>query len=284
MVYQATVIQVMIASPGDVDEERKIIREVIHDWNDVNSAVSKIMLSPVGWETHSSPELGERPQELINKRILKNCDLLVGVFWTRLGTPTGKADSGTVEEIDEHLDAGKPVMIYFSAKPVVPQSIDGEQFEAVKSLKEKYRKLGIVQEFDNATDFRTKFSKQLSITINSNEYIRKLIESTLNVNLENVDSNSEEETKINLSDDALKLLRAAAIRDDGSLIISVTLGGRTIHAGGQKFGSGRGEEAARWESALKELERNELVVARGYKGEVFELTLIGWQMAKENLK
>jgi len=91
MTYKATVVPVMIASPGDVAEEREITRSVIHDWNDVNSQRSKVMLAAVGWDSHSSPELGERPQELINKRILKDCHILVGVFWTRLGTPTGNS-------------------------------------------------------------------------------------------------------------------------------------------------------------------------------------------------
>lgn len=128
------VVPVMIASPGDVSDERNIIREVIHDWNDVNAAMSRTMLAPVGWETHSSPELGARPQELINSRLLRECDLLIGVFWTRLGTPTGKAESGTVEEIREHINAGKPAMIYFSSKPVAPQSIDVAQYSAVRGV------------------------------------------------------------------------------------------------------------------------------------------------------
>lgn len=85
MAYTATVIPVMIASPGDVAEERQVIREMIHEWNDINSARSKVMLTPIGWETHTSPELGVRPQELINQRLLVDCDLLIGVFWTRLG-------------------------------------------------------------------------------------------------------------------------------------------------------------------------------------------------------
>ena len=41
MAYTATVIPVMIASPGDVAEERQVIREMIHEWNDINSARSK---------------------------------------------------------------------------------------------------------------------------------------------------------------------------------------------------------------------------------------------------
>lgn len=52
MAYTATVIPVMIASPGDVTEERRIIREVIHEWNDINSALSKVMLIPVMTPTY----------------------------------------------------------------------------------------------------------------------------------------------------------------------------------------------------------------------------------------
>lgn len=124
----------MIASPGDVAEEREIARSVIHDWNDVNAQNSQIMLAAVGWDSHSSPELGERPQELINKRILKDCDILIGVFWTRLGTPAGNSPSGSVEEIEEHVAAGKPAMIYTSSRPVELGSVDLGQYNQVKEI------------------------------------------------------------------------------------------------------------------------------------------------------
>ena len=71
MAYQAKVIPIMLASPGDVSEERDVIREIIHDWNDVNAIASRTVLSPVGWETHSSLELGERPQELVNSSVFR---------------------------------------------------------------------------------------------------------------------------------------------------------------------------------------------------------------------
>ena len=59
MAYQATVIPVMIASPGDVAEERELIRDIIHDWNDVNAESSKVMLAGIGWETHSLNKWGQ---------------------------------------------------------------------------------------------------------------------------------------------------------------------------------------------------------------------------------
>jgi hypothetical protein len=137
--YTATAVKVMIASPGDVAQARRIVRDVIDEWNAINAEDRKIVLMPVGWETHASPEMGDRPQAIINGQILKDSDLLVAVFWTRLGSPTGTAPSGSVEEIEEHLAAGKPAMIYFSSEPVRPDSVDAGQYSALKAFKESLR-------------------------------------------------------------------------------------------------------------------------------------------------
>jgi len=68
MSYAATVYKVMIASPGDINGERRIVREVIADWNSAHSETRGIVLMPIGWETHSVPDMGGRPQEIINKQ------------------------------------------------------------------------------------------------------------------------------------------------------------------------------------------------------------------------
>ena len=279
MAYQATVIPIMIASPGDVAEEREVIRTVVHDWNDVNASVSRVMLAAVGWETHSSPELGARPQELINSRLLKDCDLLVGVFWTRLGTPTGKSPSGTVEEIEEHVAAGKPAMIYFSSRPVAPESIDADQYAQVKAIREKWKSKGLIETYENTSDFRHKFAKQLQLCLSRNEYLQALISSGSEKEGPNDLGVVLRKPAYNLSEEAKTLLKAAAAHDEGTILKMAYIGGRMIQAGGKSFGGDRGREAAKWEGALNELESAGLVVARGYKGEVYELTHEGWAVA-----
>ena len=52
----------------------------------------------------------------LNDQLVDRCDILVGMFWTKLGTSTGVAASGTVEEIDRFVAAGKPAMLYFSRR------------------------------------------------------------------------------------------------------------------------------------------------------------------------
>lgn len=95
----------------------------------VHSIDRSTIVEPVLWETHSRPAFGDRPQELLNQQLVKNCDLLIGAFWTRLGTPTGKAESGTAEEIEQFRSEGKPVLLYFSSAPAMPESIDPDQYK-----------------------------------------------------------------------------------------------------------------------------------------------------------
>jgi len=272
----------MIASPSDVSEERKAIRDVIHDWNDINAARSKVVLEPVGWESHSSPELGIRAQELINTRILKDCDVLIAVFWTRLGTATGESESGSVEEIREHVSAGKPAMVYFSSKPVAPESIDLDQFQAVKTFREECEASGLVEYFANVEEFKQKLSRQLALTLTKSLYISELLPGPeQNTGSKQPGAVEVVPVRARLSSDAEQLLNAAA-KDSGGTILRLSyVGGSAIQAGSQTFGGDSGREFAKWENALEELIADNLVVVRGYKGDVFELTHRGWLVADE---
>ncbi len=274
MAYTATIIPVMIASPGDVAEERAVIREVIHEWNDINSARSKVMLTPIGWETHTSPELGLPAQELINQRLLVDCDLLIGVFWTRLGSPTGTEASGTVEEIYKHLSKNKPAMIYFSAKPVAPDSIDMTQHAALKEFRTECMKKGLIEQFDNIKDFKLKLYKQLTLTLANNNYLKELINSQGSA----TSSESKVKQKSAISGDAMLVLTEACEIGDGTILVVETLAGTVISVGAKQITSETARELARWNAAILELRMKGMLTPKGYKGQVFEVTHAGWNM------
>jgi hypothetical protein len=120
--FDARVVRVLIASPGDTVNERQVLRGALEDWNGIN-ADQGVMVLPLMWERDATPEMGDRPQGVINRQLVDLADLLIGVFWTRLGTPTSEAESGTVEEIERCIEAGNPVLLYFSSKPVVLASV-----------------------------------------------------------------------------------------------------------------------------------------------------------------
>ncbi len=163
---QATKYKILIASPSDAVKERKIIPEVIEYWNTVNSDHYGVILKPVLWEIDATPKMGKRPQDIINKQLVRSCDILVGTFWTRLGTHTGKAESGTVEEIEEFLKDGKPVLLYFSSIPVVPENINIEQYHKLSQFKKKCEKEGLVTSYESIDELQRKLQMHITKTIN----------------------------------------------------------------------------------------------------------------------
>ena len=165
MAYNAKVFRILIASPSDVEEEREIAVSVIHGWNDLNSFNRKIVLLPLRWETHTSPAYGARPQDIINRAIVDQCDLLIGIFWGRIGSPSGKAASGTIEEIERVGKAGKPVMLYFSRIGIDPAQINLDQLSQLNEFKRKTYPKGLVESFKSQIEFRDKFLKQLTMKI-----------------------------------------------------------------------------------------------------------------------
>lgn len=283
MAYQATVIPVMIASPGDVHEYRCVVRDVLHEWNYINSVASNTVLMPVGWETHSSPELGAEPQELINDRVLEECDLLIGIFWTRLGTPTSAAASGTVEEIQRHVKSGKPAMVYFSSAPAAPDTVDPAQYAALKEFREWCKSQGLIEFFDHGLDLQTKLRRQLQIAILKNPHLQCLVGlSAAGMGTPAITGSAPDPLRQladSLTEEARQLL-AEAVAGRRDILKLATLGGRFIQTNNKSFGGGGDHRASmRWEYALDQLVSAGLVVARGDKGQVFEVTEPGYQLA-----
>lgn len=169
MSYQARVYKVFIASPSDVMNEREVVRSVIDRWNSINSESKRMILQPVGWDTHGAPESGITAQEYINESILNKCDILIGVFWTKIGSPTKNYPSGTVEEIDRHVNERKLAMLYFSKKSI-PYDTDISQLDMVKRLKEKYGKESLYGEFADEKDLEYKLYNHLQIKIEEGRF------------------------------------------------------------------------------------------------------------------
>jgi len=284
MTYTASVLPVMIASPGDVLEHRQAIRDVLQDWNYINSLHTNVVLMPVAWETHSSSELGMEAQELINERVLNDCDLLVAVFWTRLGTPTSKSLSGSVEEIQRHLDAGKPAMVYFSTAPVAPETLDIEQFKLLGEFKAWCRDKGLTKDFANLEEFRQMFARELQIALRSNPYLSAIVEGARTipgVGKPTVVQDDGSDDDLHLSQEAQQLLLEAAADKHGTILKSRTFDGQSIQTNGRIFGdAGDRRSEARWEYALDQLVSLGLVIERGFNGEVFEVAEPGFQLAE----
>lgn len=161
----ATIFDILIASPSDVQDARDVAAEVIQDWNAANSRAAEVMLHSVRWETHVHPQLGDRPQAIVNEQIVDDADILLGIFWTRLGTKTGVAKSGTVEEIERLREKDKPVLLYFSEQPVVMKSIDMEQYAQLDEYRKGLRDKGLYEAYHENEELRRKLSRHLALVM-----------------------------------------------------------------------------------------------------------------------
>jgi hypothetical protein len=222
------------------------------------------VLLPVGWETDLAPEMGDAPQTIIDRRILKDADLVVGIFWTRIGTPTANYASGAVEEIEEHLAAKKPAMLYFSMAPAALDSVDPDQYKALKTFRDSCKSRGVYETYSNVGDFRHRLSTGLQITLNS-----ELFGGTGKVPaVVSGDSSS----------DAATLLKAATA--EGVIMFERFGGGVEVSANGQTFNEdSKPRTVAKWESVVEELEKAGLVRATSDRREVFEVTQAGYTAA-----
>lgn len=136
MSYQALVLRLLISAPGDIPSESiTVIRKTISQWNFSHGEQLGIIVLPISWTEHAVAEFGDRPQELLNQQIVKEADLAVALFRDRLGTPTGKAESGTAEEIKIFAESGKQIAILTDESARTP--LKGQSIEERQRL-EKY--------------------------------------------------------------------------------------------------------------------------------------------------
>lgn len=170
MSFKANVLKVMIASPEEVAEERKIVTGAIYRWNDANASVRKLVLLPIKWETQSTPQLGVPAHTVINRQLLDDADLVIGIFGTSTGTPTEEYVGGTVEEIKKHVAAGKAAKIYFSEAPASQRRVDPNQYSQVQRFREDLNGSGLYAVYENMQQFRDSFEHNLALELNHPRY------------------------------------------------------------------------------------------------------------------
>ena len=284
MSYSTTVISVMIASPSDVIAEREAARDVIHDWNNTHAGPKTAVLLPIGWDTHTSPELGKPPQEIINERVLRDSDLLVGIFWQRLGTPTGGYPSGSVEEIRHHIDAGKPALVYFSDAPPAPDA-DQAQLAALAQFREWCRANGLPRPYKDSHDFEKHFARDLQLALRDHPYLRLRAGAASRAAGEDQSGFGKPMIVLapagsTLLEESRQLLLEAAKDPSGVILFASVMGGTIIQTNGKQFGiQGDARSMARWRRALDELAANSFVEPRGSKRELFFVTDRGYKLA-----
>jgi len=155
-------IRLVVASPGDVQDERDTVSRVAEELNHTFCPEHNVRLEVVRWETDSYPGFHtDGPQGLIDSLLrIEDCDCLVGIFWKRFGTPVKDGKSGTEHEIRKAVEAWKQakkpqIMVYFSNREANIQSKEeADQWGAVRQFQKGFPSEGLwwsyrgVQEFE----------------------------------------------------------------------------------------------------------------------------------------
>lgn len=150
-----------LSSPSDVPEERACLERVVKELNSTVAPLCGTRIDLRKFESHSVPGLnGLGPQGQIDKTLkYDECDLLVGIFWSRFGTPVHDADSGTEHEIRNAAALWEKkrtpqVMLYFRADPISPRNkADLDQYAKVLAFKDEFGKKGLYQIYSGAGQF-----------------------------------------------------------------------------------------------------------------------------------
>lgn len=277
--FSANCFNVMIVSPSDVTKEREIARQLLLEWNALNSEAAGIVLQPIGWDINAFPSSGEHPQKILNSQLLDRADILVGIFWTRIGTATESHISGSVEEIENHIARDKPAMLYFSNAPVVPDSIDGNQYKSLKKYKESIKDKALYREYTNIEDFEKTFRNHINLIVNQIKGDRG--EKTISSNEQAEESESDRLIGM-LSENEQMLIKEAAQDSSGNILRIYSFNGLSVTTNGKSFGSEKRDPKveAEIEEALNNLEQYGLIYTNSYKREVFRVTAKGYRVAE----
>ncbi|WP_300759207.1 hypothetical protein [uncultured Brachyspira sp.] len=148
--------KLLISCPSDIENEINIIKNAIQNFNKTLGDAINTKIETLYWKDDVIPQMGEDGQSIINNQIVKDADAVIAIFGEKLGSPTPRYESGTIEEIEEMLKEKKQVFLYFSNKPIDRKIRDREEFDKIEKFKEKYGSKGIYAEYKDDNDFKEK--------------------------------------------------------------------------------------------------------------------------------
>lgn len=172
---QVELLKIFMASPSDVVKERRYVIEVIDEINRTIAPNKGVMLKVVRSEENVFP--GYHPeggQAVLNAQIanMEEYALFVGIMWNRVGTPTPRAESGTVEEFERAISAferkGQPLIWFYFREAPTQLNTEGEleQRRKVLEFKKKVQRNALTHEYKNPSNFRDRFRNHITLWLN----------------------------------------------------------------------------------------------------------------------
>lgn len=155
----------LLISPSDVHREREALSDLVTKWNAHVGQALGALVELVRWETHSAPDSSAPPQAALNSQVVDDSDFGIAVFWTRLGTATESAQSGSIEEVRRLVQRGARVLIYFSSAPVPQERLADDQFQQLQQFKAEVQQGALVGSYARLEELREQVQLHLTTTV-----------------------------------------------------------------------------------------------------------------------
>jgi hypothetical protein len=150
-------LRIVLSSPSDAIPLRRRITSHIDKISRQTQNGYNVCFDVISSERGIRGGIAAYPQAVIDAQ-LAECDMYLGVMWTRVGTPTKKFASGTIEEFEVMLDHWKkrrrkkpkrrtdPVEIrfYFLDKARKPSALSPVQIKGVKEFMKRLTQTGVL--------------------------------------------------------------------------------------------------------------------------------------------
>jgi hypothetical protein len=171
---QVEKIKIFLASPSDVLTERRYVRNVIDELNRTVAADKGVHFEIISSE-NAFPGYGKDGQAILNEQIGKmhEYELFIGIMWNRIGTPTPRAKSGTVEEFTRAVRAlvrrKKPEVWFYFRQSAAHLTTKDElkQREEVLEFRARFKKNGLFRDYKTPANFRDRLREYLTLWLNA---------------------------------------------------------------------------------------------------------------------
>lgn len=167
---------VLISCPSDIEEDYiLVVKSVLNEVNKYSEKYKKIKFIPKYWKNDVPPGYGN-VQELINRSIVKEADIVVALFKTQLGSPTNNYESGSVEEIYIMAQNGKIVIVCFYEGFADLKRVNPEELGRLRKFQSEYGKQGLYLQYTSVEDLKEKLLNTFELYIKNIDSIDKLVE------------------------------------------------------------------------------------------------------------
>ena len=162
-------IQIVLASPSDLSEEREMIHRLVDEINTV-SMRNEVVIDLRMWE-NSAPGINEKgPQGVVDIDLeIPKADIFICLYWKKVGTIIpSEGIAGTEHELNTAIDSfnknGKPdVKVFF--KNVSDDEAKEADSQYIKGIAHRLQPMGLYNSFNTIDELRSTINRILQSAV-----------------------------------------------------------------------------------------------------------------------